>query len=126
MRRLRVVIGALAVLLLVIGGRYFLLPRADSVAAADYLLDGPTRFTFPYETGTPAADCRAAPLLGFFSTTLHCTLSYPSRDVYHCKVFTTTATVGAGARCDTQPVRPYQCKVFTTTATVGAGAFCDT
>ena len=104
MRRPRVVIGALAILLIVIGGRYLLLPRADSVAAADYFLDGPNRFTFRHETGTPVAHCRAAPLLGFFSTTLHCTLTYPSGDVYRCKVFT-TRTVGTGASCDTQPFR---------------------
>jgi hypothetical protein len=103
----RVVIGALAILLIVIGGRYLLLPRADSVAAASYFLDGPRRFTFRHETGTPVAHCRAAPLLGFFSTTLHCTLTYPSGDVYRCKVFT-TRTVGTGASCDTQHFRRSQ------------------
>jgi hypothetical protein len=104
MRGARVVIGALAILVVVVGGRYLLLPRADSVAAANYFLDGPSRFTFRHETGTPVAHCRAAPLFGFFSTTLQCTLTYPTGDVYQCKVFT-TATVGAGASCDAQPVR---------------------
>jgi hypothetical protein len=101
------VMGALAILLIVIGGRYLLLPRADSVAAANYFLDGPHRFTFPREPGTPVAQCRAAPLLGFFSTTLHCTLTYPSGHVYQCKVFTTRA-IGTGASCDTRHFRRSQ------------------
>ena len=56
-------------LVAIIGMRYLLLPRADSVAEAEHFLAGPPTFGFPGEHGQPTAHCIGPPLFGFFATT---------------------------------------------------------
>ena len=89
----------------VIGLRFVFLPRAVPISKAERFLAGPPTFAFPGEQGRPTARCAGPPLLGIFSTTTTdvCTLTFPSGDVYNCKVFAPRPVVGAGAKCNPHP-----------------------
>jgi hypothetical protein len=96
-----VVIAAAAL----IGVRYLFLPHAVPISQAQRFLAGPPTFRFAGEEGQPKARCTGPALAGIFSTTTTdvCTLTFPSGDVYKCKVFAARAEVGAEARCNARP-----------------------
>lgn len=103
-RRLRaiavsVIVGVVAV----VGMRYLLLPRAASRAEAEHLLAGPPTFAFAGERGQPAARCVGPALFGFFATTDRCTLTFPTGDMYRCKVAATSSGAGWQATCAPHP-----------------------